>query len=105
MGAFWLVSGIMEIIAGIAGRGERGRTWSIVVGVIGVLGGIVILAAPVPSAVALAWVLGVFLIVHGVVVIVAGSARQSGSATTTTAGQAESAPPVSNGTAAPTSQA
>ncbi|MGD9531600.1 HdeD family acid-resistance protein [Pseudonocardia sp.] len=70
VGAFWLVTGVMELIAGIAGRGERSRTWAIVSGIIGIIAGIIVLANPVISAVTLAWVLGLFLIVHGVIAIV-----------------------------------
>ena len=80
LGAFWLVHGLVEIVTGIAGRGDRGRAWTIVGGVIGVLGGIVVLSAPVTSAVALAWVLGVLLVVHGIVAVVSGFARTGGPA-------------------------
>src|SRR3954453_8593182 len=41
LGAFWLIHGVVDIVAGIGGRGEAGRGWTIVGGVIGVLGGIV----------------------------------------------------------------
>jgi uncharacterized membrane protein HdeD (DUF308 family) len=79
LGAFWLVNGLVEIVTGIAGRGDRGRAWTIVGGVIGVLGGIVVLSAPVTSAVTLAWVLGVLLVVHGIVAVVSGFARTGSS--------------------------
>lgn len=78
LGAFWLVNGIMEIVAGIAGTGERGRGWSIVGGLISVLGGIVVLSAPISSAVTLAWLLGILLVAHGVVAIITGFTRPAG---------------------------
>ncbi|MCW0213506.1 MAG: DUF308 domain-containing protein [Pseudonocardia sp.] len=85
LGAFWLVNGIMEIVAGISGRGERGRAWAIVGGLIGVVGGIVILSAPLASAVALAWVIGILLVAHGIITIIAGLSRPAGATTGETA--------------------
>lgn len=72
LGLFWLVNGITELVMGLAGRGESGRGWTILSGVIGVLGGIVVLSAPVRSAVTLAVVLGIVLLAHGIVVTVGG---------------------------------
>jgi uncharacterized membrane protein HdeD (DUF308 family) len=72
LGLFWLVNGITELVMGLAGRGEPGRGWTILSGVIGVLGGIIVLSAPVRSAVTLAVVLGIVLLAHGIVVTVGG---------------------------------
>lgn len=91
LGAFWLVNGIMEIVAGIAAKGEHGRMWSIVGGLIGVLGGVVVLSAPIGSAVTLAWLLGVLLVAHGIVAIISGFARSSGTAANTGAADAAGA--------------
>jgi uncharacterized membrane protein HdeD (DUF308 family) len=77
VGAFWLVNGILEIVAGIAGRGEESRVWSILGGVLGVIAGIIVLSMPGISVLTLAWVLGILLIVHGVVVIVSALSRRS----------------------------
>lgn len=72
LGLFWLVNGITELVMGLAGRGEPGRGWTILSGVIGILGGIIVLSAPVRSAVTLAVVLGIVLLAHGIVVTVGG---------------------------------
>lgn len=81
VGAFWLVYGIMEIVGGIAERdGERGRAWAIIGGIIGVIAGVVILAMPAVSAVALAWVLGIMLIVQGVIAIFAAFSKRPSAA-------------------------
>jgi uncharacterized membrane protein HdeD (DUF308 family) len=81
VGAFWLVYGVMEIVGGIAERGgERGRAWTITSGVIGVIAGVVVLAMPAISAVALAWVLGIMLIVHGLIAIFAAFSRSPAAA-------------------------
>lgn len=74
VGAFWLVNGILELVAGIAARGEPGRVWAIVGGIVGIIAGIFVLSSPVISAVTLAWVLGIMLIVHGAMAIAAAFA-------------------------------
>ncbi len=74
LGAFWLVNGILEVVAGIAGQGERSRAWTIVSGLIGVVGGILVLTLPIASAVGMAWVLGVLLVAHGLVAVISGFA-------------------------------
>ncbi|GAA4828625.1 HdeD family acid-resistance protein [Actinomycetospora corticicola] len=80
LGAFWLANGIVEIVTGISGRGEKGRGWAIVAGLIGVIGGIIVLSAPVTSAVSLAWVLGILLVAHGIVAIISGFTREKATA-------------------------
>jgi uncharacterized membrane protein HdeD (DUF308 family) len=75
LGAFWLIHGVADIVNGISGRGEAGRGWTIVGGVIGVLGGIVVLSSPVSSAITLAWLLGVVLILLGLVGILSSLRR------------------------------
>lgn len=75
VGAFWLVNGVMELVAGIAGRDQRGRGWALLGGAVGVIGGIVVLSMPVISAVSLAWVVGLVLVVHGAVTAVRAFSR------------------------------
>lgn len=70
LGLFWLVAGIVGVVAGIAGRGEGGRMWTIVSGLVGVLGGVLVLSLPTASAVGLTWVLGFVLVAHGALAIV-----------------------------------
>jgi uncharacterized membrane protein HdeD (DUF308 family) len=77
VGAFWLVDGVMEVVAGIAGRGERSRVWSILGGILAIIAGIIVLSMPAISAVTLAWVIGILLIVHGVVVIASALSRRT----------------------------
>lgn len=71
IGAFWLVHGVADVVQGVLGRGGSGRALTIVGGLVGVVGGIVVLSSPGATAVALAWILGVFLVVQGAVTIVA----------------------------------
>lgn len=39
LGVFWLIHGVTDIIDGIGGRDRPGRAWTIVSGVVGVVGG------------------------------------------------------------------
>ncbi|WP_051580498.1 HdeD family acid-resistance protein [Pseudonocardia acaciae] len=75
VGLFWLVNGVMELAAGVAGRSQRGRGWAILGGVVGLIAGVVVLSMPVISAVTLAWVLGIVMIVHGAVTAIGAFGR------------------------------
>jgi len=75
LGAFWLIHGVVDIVAGIGGRGEAGRGWTIIGGVIAVVGGIVVLASPEATAVTLTWLLGILLVLQGILAIVVGFGR------------------------------
>lgn len=71
-GAYALVDGIGSFVAA-SGQGLRGanRALFVVGGIVGVLAGFIALFRPISSAVALAWVLGIWLVVRGVLEIVA----------------------------------
>lgn len=69
LGAFWLIAGIVELFNGVSARGEKGRGWAVLSGIVGVVAGIVVLSYPVGSAVTLAWLLGILLILHGVIAL------------------------------------
>lgn len=66
VGVFWVVVGITEIGAGLMAPAGSGRGWALVTGLIGVAAGIVVLVYPVGSLLALALVIGLWLIVKGV---------------------------------------
>ncbi|HEY8818503.1 MAG TPA: HdeD family acid-resistance protein [Candidatus Limnocylindrales bacterium] len=86
LGIFWLVQGIMTFVAAFALK--RGRGWALVSGILGILAGIIILVYPISSAVTLAFVGGIWLVILGVIQVIAGlELRSLGSrpaATTTT---------------------
>src|SRR4029077_14143345 len=69
-GIFWLVQGIMTFVAAFAQK--EGRLWRIVMGLLGILAGIVILTYPITSAVTLAFIGGIWLVVLGILQVVAG---------------------------------
>jgi len=70
LGVFWLVQGIMTFVAGFAL--SRGRGWAILSGILGMLAGVLILVYPITSAVTLAFVGGIWLVVLGITQVIAG---------------------------------
>ena len=71
LGIFWLVQGIMTFAAAFSVK--QGRNWGIAMGILGILAGIVILTYPISSAVILAQIGGIWLVILGIMQIVAGS--------------------------------
>jgi len=70
VGILWVVQGISEFFAGVAGLSmHRGLT--ILMGILGFVAGVVVLTYPITSVLALAWVLGVWLIADGVMLVAA----------------------------------
>jgi uncharacterized membrane protein HdeD (DUF308 family) len=69
LGAFWVVDGIVGFVTGISAKGEQGRGWMIVSGVLGFIAGLILLLWPIESAVALAWITGIWLAVGGLITI------------------------------------
>jgi uncharacterized membrane protein HdeD (DUF308 family) len=71
LGAFWVVSGVSEAVAGLTGRSES-RALAIISGVLSVGAGIVALSWPGATLVTLVWVAGVWMVLFGVIRIVMG---------------------------------
>ena len=70
IGVGFLMRGFADLFGGIAAKGQPGRGWSIFAGIVILIGGIIILTAPL-SVLALAWVVGIWLIVIGIFEIIA----------------------------------
>ena len=70
IGIGFIFRGVATTISAISDPGLPGRAWSIFVGVISLLAGIVVLASPFASIVTLAIVVGVWFVVIGVFEIV-----------------------------------
>lgn len=71
LGFFSIVAGVMEIIAAIMDRKEiEGEGWMILGGVISVIFGICLIAAPLTFAGMLVMIIGVFAIIGGIASIV-----------------------------------
>ncbi|MDH6115194.1 uncharacterized membrane protein HdeD (DUF308 family) [Kitasatospora sp. MAP12-15] len=67
VGVFWLVGGVVTLFVALTERDLPSRGLSIFVGLLGTVAGIFVLSYPVESAVALARLLGVWLLLLGLV--------------------------------------
>jgi uncharacterized membrane protein HdeD (DUF308 family) len=65
LGIFWIVSGAIEIFTALSHREMQGRGWSVLMGVLSVLAGLVILVYPGISLVVLAIFVSIWLLIYG----------------------------------------
>jgi uncharacterized membrane protein HdeD (DUF308 family) len=72
IGITWIVQGLAALIGGISGGVREGRAWWIIFGVVSLIAGIVVAAAPASSLTALAVLLGIWFIVMGIIEIIGG---------------------------------
>jgi uncharacterized membrane protein HdeD (DUF308 family) len=72
LGLFWLIGGIIEVIHALSDSAADRRGLDLLSGGLGAIAGIVVLAWPEITLVALAVVLGIWLVISGVIAIVVG---------------------------------
>jgi uncharacterized membrane protein HdeD (DUF308 family) len=83
LGIFWIVNGAVEVFTALSHRGMQGRGWTILMGLLSVVAGVVVLVWPAISLATLAVVLGFWLLVFGIMeVVLAFRLRQAGQAAT-----------------------
>ena len=73
--AIWaILIGALQIIANVSLRKESGRSWvsGVIAGAIGVIFGIVVLITPKAGVITLIWLLGIWAIIFGIILIVLG---------------------------------
>lgn len=66
LGIYWIVSGVIEIFTALSHREIPRRGWTVAMGALSVVAGIIVLAYPGLTLVGLAVVLGVWLLIFGV---------------------------------------
>ncbi|HKB31541.1 MAG TPA: DUF308 domain-containing protein, partial [Streptosporangiaceae bacterium] len=71
LGIFWIVNGAIETFAALSHRQMQNRGWTAFTGILSIVAGVVVLAYPGLSLLGLAIVLGVWLVVFGVMEIIA----------------------------------
>jgi uncharacterized membrane protein HdeD (DUF308 family) len=71
LGIFWIVNGAVETFTALSDRGMQGRGWTIFMGLLSIVAGVVVLVYPGISLATLAVVLGFWLLVFGGMEIVA----------------------------------
>jgi uncharacterized membrane protein HdeD (DUF308 family) len=69
-GIYWIVNGAVELFMALSARGVPGRGWTVVMGVISVLAGLLVLVYPAISLLTLVVVLSVWLLVLGLMEII-----------------------------------
>jgi uncharacterized membrane protein HdeD (DUF308 family) len=72
VGITWIVQGLAALIGGVGGGVREGRAWWIVFGVISLIAGIVVAATPASSLTVLATLLGIWFIIMGIFEIIGG---------------------------------
>ena len=76
LGIFWVANGVVELFTALSHSEVRHRAWMSVLGILSILAGLVLLIYPGLSLVALAIIVGVWLLVFGFMEIsVANQAR------------------------------
>jgi len=71
LGIFWVVNGTIELFTALSHREMPNRGWTAAMGVLSVLAGIIVLIYPGPSLLTLSVVLGIWLLVYGVMEVMA----------------------------------
>jgi uncharacterized membrane protein HdeD (DUF308 family) len=71
LGIFWVINGAIELFTALSHRGMPQRGWTAAMGVLSVLAGIVVLIYPGESLLVLSIVLGIWLLVYGVMEMMA----------------------------------
>jgi uncharacterized membrane protein HdeD (DUF308 family) len=69
LGIYWIVSGTIDIFTALSHHGLPERGWTVVMGLLSILAGLIVLAVPGLSLVSLAVILGVWLLIFGVMQI------------------------------------
>jgi uncharacterized membrane protein HdeD (DUF308 family) len=70
IGFFWVFSGMVELVFGVEYKGMPHRGWMIVGGILGIAGGTVIFFWPGISVLALALLLGIWLVAYGLTLVI-----------------------------------
>jgi uncharacterized membrane protein HdeD (DUF308 family) len=71
LGVYWVVHGIIDVVAAIDHKNMPARGLNILIGVLSFIAGVIVLAWPSPTLLVLVWVLGLWLVLYGVIGIVA----------------------------------
>jgi uncharacterized membrane protein HdeD (DUF308 family) len=79
VGAWWLVSGVVETVAAIAGGTAPHRGWRIAMGLVSIVAGVLVLMYPGISLATFLLVAGIWLILYGAIAVVSAFRVRSAS--------------------------
>ena len=77
LGLYWVIHGIFEFFVGLFDRHTPGRWWVVFSGLLSFVAGVILLAWPAPTLLVVVWVLGLFLVIYGLMAVVAAFAARS----------------------------
>jgi uncharacterized membrane protein HdeD (DUF308 family) len=66
LGIFWIINGVIEIFTALSHREMPQRGWTVAMGVLSVIAGLIVLAFPGLTLLGLAIILGIWLLIFGV---------------------------------------
>lgn len=79
LGIYWVIHGIIQFVMATADKLYPQRGYTIVMAIVSVIAGIVLLAWPIESVTALAWLMGIWLVILGILgIILAFMVRSAG---------------------------
>ncbi|HTP14627.1 MAG TPA: DUF308 domain-containing protein [Streptosporangiaceae bacterium] len=78
IGITWIVQGLAALIGGISGGVREGKAWWIAFGIVSIIAGIVVVAAPESSVKVLAVLIGIWFVVMGIFEMIGGFMLRSG---------------------------
>lgn len=64
IGAWWLISGVIEIVTAITSPGHH--IWRLIGGAVSIVGGVIVILNPGMSLAVLTWFMGIWLVVYGI---------------------------------------
>ena len=86
LGVYWITTGILDVFTAV-GYSELPRRWLIaLMGLLAIVAGIIVMVNPVTSLLFLAWVLGIWLIVFGIITVVRAFMLRGGARSTSPRG-------------------
>jgi uncharacterized membrane protein HdeD (DUF308 family) len=71
LGIYWIVNGVIEIFTALSHRGLPNRGWTVVMGLLSLVAGVIVMAYPGLTLYGLAVILGIWLAIFGVMEIAA----------------------------------
>ena len=66
LGIYWVINGVIEIFTALSHRDMPQRGWTVTMGVLSIIAGIIVLAFPGLTLLGLAVILGVWLLIFGI---------------------------------------
>jgi len=80
LGIYWVIQGILQFVMAVSDKTYEARGYTIFMGILSVIAGIVVVAWPIESVTVLAWITGIWLIILGILgMILALAIRAAGS--------------------------